>query len=94
MHKIKPPPVEKTVWAVPSNAQLSIAIIEPREHVALRSVLSNFAHVYGGSDVALYIFHGSLNLAYIKSVTAKWQNVVYVDLKVPKLKYPSMSFTN
>ena len=81
---IKEPPIKCRTWN-PSRAHLAAVIVEPRSHPWLRAVLYNMAHVYGGTDVALHIFHGSANADFVKDICADWSGVIYHDLKVENL---------
>lgn len=92
MLKIIQPPSEKTIWAKPSNTRLSVVMIEPRCHKDLKPVLWNMAHVYGGTDTVLYIFHGTKNIDYLKDITGEWINVEYVNMDVENLKWEEYSY--
>lgn len=46
------------------------------------------AHIYGGQNVSLFIFHGTKNLDFIKAKIPDWTNVQFIDLKVEALPYP------
>ncbi len=84
-----PPPLDKQVWAVPKAGQeLSVVIVEPRAHPNLPGVLYNMAHVYGGENVPMYIFHGSTNKQFVQEIIKTWKNVVLIYLNVVGLKYP------
>jgi len=83
---IKPPKNSQKIWAEPYNGQLlSVAIVEPREHELLPYVLYNMAHIYGGTDVSLYIFHGNKNIDYLNDIIKDWKNVQLVNLNVDNL---------
>ena len=83
---IKPPKNKQKVWAKPyDNQLLSVAIVEPREHELLPYVLYNMAHIYGGTDVSLYIFHGNKNIDYLNSIIKDWTNVQLINLDVDNL---------
>lgn len=94
---IPPPPENKRVWKVKDAAKrLSVAIVEPRSHRWLKGVLHNMAHIYGGTDVALFIFHGTDNLPLIQNIIAGWQNVNLIPLNVANLTisdYSRLLFT-
>ena len=84
--EIKPPKDSQKVWAEPFESQLlSVAIVEPREHELLPYVLYNMAHIYGGTDVSLYIFHGNKNIEYLNEIVKDWKNVQLVNLNVDNL---------
>ena len=91
MKKIKPPPTEKTIWAKPTS-KLSVVLIEPRCHEDLKPVLWNMAHVYGGTDTVLYIFHGTKNIEYLKDITGDWKNIEYINMGVENLKWDEYSY--
>jgi len=93
MKKIQEPPVEKTVWARPTQkTKLSVVMIEPRCHEDLKPVLWNMAHVYGGTETSLYIFHGTKNIEYLKDITGSWKNVEYINMGVENLKWEDYSY--
>jgi hypothetical protein len=79
VYQIKEPPVEKTVWKKPDNNKLSICLIEFREHKWLKYILYNYSWVYGGTDVSLYIVHGTKNKEYLKNLLKDWKNVNYIE---------------
>jgi hypothetical protein len=60
-------------------------IVEPRKHELLPYVLYNMAHIYGGQDVSLYIFHGTENEEYVKDIIRGWKNVQLVNMNVENL---------
>jgi hypothetical protein len=84
--KIQHPPIDKKIWKDKQQTKkLSVAIVEPRCHKWLQGVLYNMAHVYGGTDVSLFIFHGTTNYQFIQDIIKDWQNVNYVQLPVTNL---------
>jgi hypothetical protein len=86
LFQIKPPCPEKQVWSLLECPRLTVVIVEPRSHEWLQPVLYNMAHVYGGrNDVALHIFHGKENEAFVKTICTSWKNVKYTNLHVNNL---------
>ncbi|MHB1909685.1 MAG: DUF5672 family protein [Nitrososphaerales archaeon] len=84
--KIPKPVPEKSKWATVDQAtKLSLVIVEPRCHQWFEGVLYNAAHTYGGTDVSLYVFHGTDNLDYIKQYIGDWENVQYINMGVSNL---------
>ena len=77
---ITPPPPEKMVWRVPDGNQLGLLLIEFRSHPWLPCVLNNVAHVYGGTNVSLYVVHGIDNEAFARQCLKDWENVVFIKL--------------
>ena len=75
------PSAEQTAWgatcggAIEPDCNLSLVIVEPREHPWMRAVLHNVARVYGGSGAHLYIFHGTLNLKFVEEIIQGWTGV-------------------
>lgn len=83
---MRPPRPEKLVWSKQFPEQrLAAAIVEPREHDSLLPVLYNMAHVYGGSNVSLYIFHGLGNEVWVKQLLTDWTNVYFINLNVTEV---------
>lgn len=82
---ICPPPSEKSRWAGSVSCKLSAVIVEPRAHEWLRPVIYNMAHVYGGGDVALHIFHGTENEAFVKNICRDFTGITYHNLNVANL---------
>jgi len=78
---ISPPSSEKTVWKIPEGNRLGLLIIEFRSHPWFLHVLNNIAHIYGGTDVSLYVVHGINNEIFVKHVLKKWSNVVFIKLE-------------
>jgi hypothetical protein len=86
---IAEPSDEQKVFALPYDGQkLSAAIVEPRQDVRLKHILYNMAHVYGGTNVSLYIFHGTKNEDFVKDIIKGWKNVQLINLKKESLSYP------
>jgi hypothetical protein len=86
---IRPPEKKNTVFAAPFPGQkLSLAIIEPRNDEMLQYALYNMAHVYGNSDVSLYVFHGTDNIEYVNNIIRNWTNVQLINLNISNLPYP------
>jgi hypothetical protein len=80
-------PKDPISFAKPFNGQqLSLAIVEPREHPHLRPVLYNVANVYKNSDVSLFIFHSDRNKDLILDIVQNWANVHLVNLKQDNLR--------
>jgi len=74
-------------WATPYNGQkLSLAIVEPRKHPHLKTVLYNVAKFYACSDVSLYIFHGTDNETFVLDIVAEWPNVHLMNLGLKNLR--------
>jgi hypothetical protein len=86
LNNIKDPPDNKKIWNIPNNNKLAVCLIEFRQHKWMKQVLYNMAHVYGGSDVSLYIVHGIDNEQYIKDFIKDWKNVNFI-------KYPYENIT-
>jgi hypothetical protein len=81
LQHIQEPPPEKKIWKVPYEGQpLSLVIVEPRCHRWLLGVLRNMAHVYGGTNTSLYIFHGTENVDFVKALTQDWHGVQYKNI--------------
>jgi hypothetical protein len=69
LRRIRPPPSERSRFAAPRDARLTVVMVEFREHAWLRPVLLNAAHVYGGrKDVALTVVCGLRNREFVESV--------------------------
>jgi len=85
LKSIVEPPKGKKVWYNGPRPSLDLVIIEPRAHPWLRGVLFNMAHVYGGGDAALHIFHGNTNAACVDAITDGWINVYKHSLGVGNL---------
>jgi len=81
---IVPPPQYKTNWA-PNNIDLSLVIVEPREHPWLAACLYNMAHVYGGKNVGLYIYHGTANKQYVYDIVSTWSGVNLIQMNIENL---------
>ena len=84
-------PVDETllIWApADGRAKLCAAIVELRKSEFLQHVLWNMAGVYGGSDVCLYVFHGTGNSAFVRDIVRGWENVQLVNVGVEELSYP------
>lgn len=81
------PPEEKKAWYDGDNPPplLDLVIVEPRKHPWLRGVLFNMAHVYGGSNAALHIFHGNTNEGFVDAITDGWKHVHKHNLGVDNL---------
>jgi hypothetical protein len=83
---IKEPYQINKQWKIPYNGQkLSVVIIEPREHINLKGVLYQMAHIYGNTDVSLYIFHGNKNINFINNIINNWNNVLLINMKIDNL---------
>lgn len=82
---VRAPPREKTQWVGTAFCKLSVVIVEPRCHEWLRAVIYNMAHVYGGGDTALHIFHGTENDTFVRDICRDFSGVVFHDLGVPNL---------
>jgi len=80
---IDPPSEEMTRWT--NNSELSLVIVEPRQHPWLAPCLYNMAHVYGGKNVGLYIFHGISNRDFVYDIVSSWSGVNIVKLDVDNL---------
>jgi hypothetical protein len=78
---IKAPSLNQCKWAE-IEGQLAVIIVEPRSHEWLRAVLYNMAHVYGGTNVSLHIFHGTTNDNFVKDICNNWHGVKYHNLAV------------
>jgi hypothetical protein len=89
---IKEPPLEKQIWNIPKKSKLGVVMIECRCHEDLKAVLWNMAHVYGGTDTSLYIFHGTKNEEYIKNITGSWKNIIYINMGVENLTWQEYSY--
>lgn len=92
LQRIRQPSLEKTVWELPSNAKLSLTIVEPRSINDLKCILWNMAHVYGGTNTALYIFHGTKNETFVKEVCKDWTNVQFIQLGIQNLTWKDYSY--
>lgn len=79
----EPSAAQKVFRAPYCGQKLGIAYLEARGVASLQGTLYNVAHVYGGSDAALYIVHSAGNAETVKRVTAGWQNVQYMDAMTP-----------
>lgn len=85
---IAEPPMQKQEWYNGPDPSLDLVIVEPREHPWLRGVLFNMAHVYGGGNVALHIFHGNTNKGFVDAIIEGWKNVYKHPLGVDNLAIP------
>jgi hypothetical protein len=75
------------MWEAPFVGQtLSLAIVEPRRHPHLRTVLYNVAKLYANSGVSLFIFHGTENETFVLDIVAEWPNVHLINLGVANLR--------
>jgi hypothetical protein len=78
---IKKPASSKTVFRSPFTGQrLSIALLCPVYDSHIRYTLWNIAHVYGASDVSLYIFHSPSIHGYIQGFIKDWKNVQMIAM--------------
>ena len=80
LEDVPEPSAAQTVWgpcdgAVDPDRNLSLVIVEPREHPWMRAVLHNVARVYGGSGAQLYIFHGTQNKEFVDAIIGGWTGV-------------------
>ena len=66
--KVKKPESTKCVFAEPNDNKLGICLIEFRKLDWLKYILYQIAHLYGNTDVSLYIVHGSKNGNYFKNI--------------------------
>jgi hypothetical protein len=79
LSKIKPPQQSQTIWKIPNKNRLGICFIEFREQKFLEHVLNQVAKVYGGTDVSLYIIHGTKNKSFFEKIMRNWENVQYIE---------------
>jgi len=74
-------------WEPPYVGQkLSLAIVEPRAHPHLKTVLYNVAKLYAFQGVSLFIFHGSENETFVLDIVADWPNVHLINLGTANLR--------
>ena len=83
--KVPKPSEEKTRWGLldgmaNNSANLSLVLVEPREHPWMRAALHNACEIYGGSGARLYIFHSKVNKAFVEDIVRGWSGVNLVDL--------------
>lgn len=69
---------------IPKNAQNTVVIVEPREHVDFKYVIYNIMHMCNG-EWSLHIFHGLKNETYVKNITKHMGDVHYHNLNVDNL---------
>ena len=77
--KIKKPDLNKCVFVKPDDNKLGICLIEFRRLEWLKYILYQIAHLYGNTDVSLYIVHGSKNGNYFKNILNGWSNITFVE---------------
>jgi len=83
---IVPPNREQCIWnSCKKKNKLALVIVEPRCHELLAGVLYNMAHIYGGTDASLYLFHGNHNIEFINNIIGQWSGVHLVNLNVNNL---------
>jgi len=80
INKIEEPPSYKTVWQLPNGNRLGIVLLEFREQKFIKQLIKQIAHVYGGSDVSLFIVHSIKNETFFKKILQNWKNVTYIKL--------------
>jgi hypothetical protein len=84
LNKIKSPRMYQTIWSNESE-KLGVCFIEFRSHKWIKPVLYNMCNVYGGTDVCLYIIHGTENEQFIKDIVYDWKNVKLIKLPFSNL---------
>lgn len=75
------PPIEKLIWGS-EYSKLSILLVEPRNHEWLQGILYNICHIYGGTEVQLYVFHGIDNYKLVREITKDFENVNFFNLNI------------
>lgn len=79
LSKIKSPSQHQTIWKIPDGNKLGICFIEFREKEFLTHILNQVANLYGGTDVSLYIIHGTKNKSFFENIMKDWENVQYIE---------------
>lgn len=73
------PPESKRTFRVPGSNRLGICLIEFRRVRWLKYIVRKIAHVYGGTDVSLYIVHGTQNGSLFRAICKDYENVQYIE---------------
>ena len=68
LSKVKSPSQHQTIWKIPDGNKLGICFVEFREKEFLNYILNQVANLYGGTDVSLYIIHGTVCMTIIVNV--------------------------
>ena len=79
LSKIKSPSPHQTTWKIPNGNKLGICFIEFREKEFINHILNQVANLYGGTDVSLYIIHGTKNKSFFENIMKDWENVQYIE---------------
>lgn len=88
LETIKEPDNTEKVFHNPDGNKLGICLIEFRRKHWLKYILYQIAHVYGGSDVSLYIVHGTKNGNFLKEFVKDWGNVQFIEYPYETIDHP------